>query len=102
MKIKKGDKVIVIAGKDKGKTAVVLRAFPRENAVIVEGINVIKKHQRANQQTRKGQIIEKSVPIDVSNVMIVDPKTNEPTRIRVVKEGGARKRISVKSGAKID
>lgn len=102
MKIKKGDKVIVITGKDKGKTGTVLRAFPSENKVIVEGVNIIKKHQRANQQNRKGQIVEKSVPMDVSNVMIVDPKTNKPTRIRIVKENGARKRVAVKSGAKID
>ncbi|PIR86544.1 50S ribosomal protein L24 [Candidatus Kaiserbacteria bacterium CG10_big_fil_rev_8_21_14_0_10_43_70] len=102
MKIKKGDKVIVIAGKDKGKTGLVLRAFPSENKVIVEGINIIKKHQRANQQNRKGQIVERSVPMDVSNVMISDPKTNKPTRVRIVKEGGVRRRVAVKSGTKID
>jgi len=102
MKIKKGDKIIVISGKDKGKTGTVLRAFPSENKVIVDGVNVIKKHQRANQQNRKGQIIEKSVPMDASNVMIVDPKTSKRTRIRIVREGGTRKRVTVKSGTKID
>ena len=102
MKIKKGDKVQVISGKDKGKVGPVLRAFPREDKIIIDGVNIIKKHQRANKQNRKGQIIEKAVPMHVSNVMIIDPKAGKPTRIRILKEGGNRIRIAVKSGAKID
>jgi len=102
MKIKKGDKVIVVSGKDKGKTGAVLRVFPSNDKVIVEGINLVKKHQRANQQNRKGQIIEKSVPMHVSNVMVADPKGGKPTRIRISKEGGKRVRFAVKSGAKLD
>ena len=88
MKIKKGDKVQVISGKDRGKTGSVVRAFPKNDKIIVEGMNIIKKHQRANQQNRKGQIVEKAMPIHVSNVMIIDPKVGKPTRIRISKEGG--------------
>jgi len=101
MKIKKGDNVIVIAGKDKGKTGVVLRAFPKEDKVLVEGVNVVKKHQKPTTTNSKGQIVEKSLPIHVSNVQIVDPKTKKGTRIRIVKENGKRTRIAVKSGAKL-
>ena len=72
MKIKKGDNVIVIAGKDKGKTGKVLAAYPKENSVLVDGINKSKKHQRAQKSGSKGQIIEKMMPINVSNVMIND------------------------------
>jgi len=102
MRIKKGDKVQVIAGKDKGKTGTVIRAFPREDKVIVEGLNMTKKHQRATSQNRKGQIIGKAMPLDVSNVMVVDPKSGKPTRVRISKEGGERVRIAVKSGSKLD
>lgn len=70
MKIKKGDNIIVIAGKDKGKTGKVLSAFPKENKVLVEGINIVKKHQKAKKSGSKGQIIDKNMPIDASNVMI--------------------------------
>jgi large subunit ribosomal protein L24 len=102
MKIKKGDKVIVVSGKDKGKKGSILRVFPSEGKVIVEGVNIIKKHQRANQQNRKGQIIEKSVPMHTSNVMVVDPKDGKPTRIRIQRDGGKRTRVTVKSGTKLD
>lgn len=72
MKIKKGDNVIIIAGKDKGKTGKVLVAFPKENNVLVEGINISKKHQRAQKTGAKGQVIDKMMPIDVSNVVLND------------------------------
>lgn len=70
MKIKKGDNVIVIAGKDNGKTGKVLAAFPRKDMVVVEGVNKLKKHQRPTKSGAKGQIIEKTMPLHVSNVMI--------------------------------
>ncbi len=70
MKIKKGDNVIVIAGKDKGKTGKVLSAYPAKNTVVVEGVNISKKHQKAKKSGSKGQIIDKTMPINVSNVMI--------------------------------
>lgn len=81
MKIKKNDNVIVIAGKDKSKTGKVLTAFPGDDMVIVEGVNMKKKHQRATKSNSKGQIVEKALPIHVSNVMLLDGKK----RIRVSK-----------------
>ena len=72
MKIKKGDNVIVIAGKDKGKTGKVVAAFPKDNAVVVEGVNISKKHQKARKSGAKGQVIDKTMPIHVSNVVVND------------------------------
>ena len=99
MKIKKNDNVIVITGKDKGKTANVLRAFPKENLVVVEGVNLKKKHERARKANSKGQIIEKAMPIHVSNVMLLEGKKG----VRVGKKliGGKRVRISKKTGEEI-
>lgn len=81
MKIKKDDTVVIIAGNDIGKTGKVLKVFPKKNRVIIEGVNIRKRHTKPNQQYPNGGIVEKEMPIDASNVMIVDPKTNEPTRI---------------------
>lgn len=98
MKIKKGDKVVVISGKDRGKTGVVSRAFPKTDMVLVDGVNVKKKHQKPRgRNARKGQILEKALPIHVSNVMIVDPKTNTRTRVGISRDGGSRTRITKKS-----
>ena len=72
MKVKKGDMVKVISGKDRGKSGKVLRAFPKEDLVVVEGVNVKKRHQRATKTNQKGQIIDKTMPVHVSNVMLVD------------------------------
>ncbi len=82
MKIKKGDKVIVITGKDSGKTGVVAHAYPKENRVLVEGVNIRKKHQKARRSSAKGQMIEKPMPIHASNVMLINPKTGKGTRTR--------------------
>ncbi len=102
MKIKKGDKVIVIAGKDKGKTSVVIKAMPSVGKVILEGVNIAKKHLKPKTQGSKGQIIDVAMPIDVSNVAIADPKTGKPTRVKIKRtDSGARVRIAVKSGAEI-
>ena len=101
MKIKKGDKVIVISGKDRGKTGAVVRALPREDLVIVEGVNVKKRHERSRKSGQRGQIVEKTLPIHVSNVMMVDPKKGGRTRVRISNEGGKRVRIAAKSGATI-
>lgn len=81
MKIQKNDNVIIIAGNDKGKTGKVLKVFPKKSRIIIEGINVRKRHTKASQNNPQGGIIEKEAPIHVSNVMIIDPKSNEPTRI---------------------
>lgn len=75
MHVKKGDSIIVLAGKDKGKTGKILRAFPRENLVLVEGVNVKKVHERAKKSGAKGTIIEKTFPIHVSNVKIHGSRT---------------------------
>ncbi|MDY0081858.1 MAG: 50S ribosomal protein L24 [Ignavibacteriaceae bacterium] len=81
MKIRKNDNVIVIAGNDKGRTGKVLKVFPKTLRLIVEGINLRKKHTKPTQRSPQGGIQEKEAPIHISNVMILDPKTNEPTRI---------------------
>ncbi len=80
MKIKKGDTVIIIAGKDSGKTAKVIRAFPKHDQILVEGINIKKKHERARQQGKKGSMVSIEHPIHVSNAMHIDPKTGKGIR----------------------
>lgn len=101
MKIKSKDIVIVIAGKDKGKKGKVIRAFPKEDKVIVEGVNMKKKHQKSRSRGTKGQVVEIALPIHVSNVMIEDSKTNKPSRIgyKIVNE--KKIRISKKNGDEI-
>jgi len=81
MKLKKNDTIVVIAGNYKGKTGKILKVFPKENRIIVEGVNIRKRHTKANQKNVQGGIMEKEAPINVSNVMILDPKSNEKTRI---------------------
>lgn len=90
MHVKKGDKVQVITGKDKGKQGVILEAFPKENRVIVEGVNIVKKHSKPSQLNPQGGIITKEAPIHVSNVMALDPKTGEPTRVGFKVEDGKK------------
>lgn len=81
MKIKKNDSVVVISGNYKGKTGKVLKVFPSDNRLIIEGVNLRKRHTKPSQKNTQGGIIEKEAPIHVSNVMILDPKTNEATKI---------------------
>ncbi len=81
MKIHKNDNVVVISGNDKGKTGKILKVFPKVSKVIIEGINIRKRHTKPNQTNPQGGILEKEMPIHVSNVMLIDPKTNEGTRI---------------------
>ena len=103
MKILKGDKVIVIAGKDKGKTGVVQAVYPKLNKVVVEGVNVHKKHRKPTQQNPEGSINEIYVPIDASNVAIVDPKTKKPSRVGYqLDKSGKKVRIAKKSGSKLN
>ncbi|RJR14279.1 50S ribosomal protein L24 [Candidatus Parcubacteria bacterium] len=102
MKLKKGDKVIVIAGKERGKTSTIVRVIANKNLVVLDGLNVVKRHRRANAQNRKGQIIDKSMPIHASNVMIADPKSGKPTRVKITRgKEGERQRITVKSGQEL-
>jgi large subunit ribosomal protein L24 len=104
MKIRKNDNVVIISGNDKGKTGKVLKVFPKDLKVIIEGINLRKRHTKASQKHPQGGIIEKEAPIHVSNVMLIDPKTNEGTRlgsqiIRDEKTGKKKRaRVSIASG----
>ena len=102
MFIKTNDKVKVIAGKDKGKEGVVVRVFPGKDRVVVKGVNLVKKHQKPSNANPNGGIVEEEAPIHVSNVMIIDPKTGEPTRISYKFEDGKKVRIAKKSGAVLD
>jgi len=102
LKIKKGDKVIVITGKDKGKTGEVTKVLVQENKVIVSGINMVKRHTKPSQESAGG-IISKEMPIQISNVAYVDPKTNKPTRLGVKMDKNGRKvRFAKKSGEVVD
>jgi large subunit ribosomal protein L24 len=102
MKLKKGDKVIVIAGKAKGESAAIVRVFPTDNMVLLDGINLVKRHRKPSAQNRTGQIIERAMPIHASNVMLVDPKSGKPTRIKISRDDkGSRTRVAVKSGETI-
>ena len=95
MDLRKGDKVIVIAGRDKGKIGDIQKVLPRTNRVVVEGVNLRKKHKKPTQNNPEGSIVEIYAPIDASNVMILDPKTKKPVRIghKVVK--GKKVRVTV-------
>ena len=97
MKIKKGDQVIVTTGRDKGKHGEVLRAMPKTNKVIVQGVNMVKRHTRPSQ-TNAGGIISKEAPIDVSNVALIDPETGKPTRVGFKVVDGEKVRVAKKSG----
>jgi len=102
VKIKKGDRVIVTAGRDKGKKGDVIRVFPKEDRVLVSGVNVVKRHQRQSQ-TQQGGIISKESPIEVSNIAHIDPKSGGPTRVGFKVLGDGRKvRFAKKSGEVID
>lgn len=98
MTIRKGDKVQVISGKDRGKQGVVLAAYPSERKVVVEGVAVVKKAQRPTQENQAGGFITKEAKIDVSNVMLVDPSTGEPTRVSRKRDGKKLVRVSKKTG----
>ena len=100
-KIRKGDKVVVLAGKDKGRTGEVLRMMPSEDKALVRGINIIRRHQRQSQTT-EGGIISKEAPIHVSNIAIADPKDGKPTRVGFRIEGDKKVRVAKRSGVVID
>jgi large subunit ribosomal protein L24 len=102
MLIKKGDKVQVITGKDKGKTGVVLAALPKKDRVIVEGVNMVKKHTKPSQANQQGGIVEFEAPIHVSNVAILDPKEKTPTRVGFKVVDDKKVRYAKKSGEILD
>ena len=108
MRVRKDDSVAVVGGKDRGKTGKVIRTEPKRGFVYVEGINIVKRHQRprsvkdASKGGEVGGIIEKEGPIHVSNVMLLDPSDNKPTRVRIERGGGRRKRVSARTGTEIE
>ena len=99
MKIKKGDKVVILQGKDRGKSGEVLKAFPRENKVLVKGLNIKTVHKKPVSKGEKGEIVKNEFPVDVSNVAVVDPKTKKPTRIRFEIKNNKKVRVTQKSNS---
>ncbi|KMY48224.1 50S ribosomal protein L24 [Peribacillus loiseleuriae] len=102
MHVKKGDKVVVISGKDKGKQGTILVAYPKKNRVLVEGINIVKKHSKPSQLNPQGGIISREAAIHASNVMPLDPKTGKPTRVGYKIEDGKKVRVAKISGESLD
>ena len=101
--VRKGDTVMVVAGKERGKRGKVLRVIPGKGRVLIENVNMIKKHQRPTQKLRQGGIIEREGPIHLSNVMLVDPQTDKPTRVGVRSLADGKKvRVARRSGEFID
>ena len=102
-KIRKGDKVVVLSGKDKGKTGEVIRSIPKESRVVVSGVNVAARHRKASQVNPQGGLERKEAPLHVSKVAIADPKTGKPTRVRFeTGKDGKKVRVAARSGEKID
>jgi len=101
MKLKKGDNVIVIAGKDKGKKGKIVSAFPNDDKVIVEGLNMVKKHQKPRKSGEAGTVLNIAMPINASNVMMLDSKTNKRTRIGKKEVKGKMVRIARKSNQEV-
>ena len=97
-KIRKGDQVVVLSGKDKGKTGEVTRSMPKDNKVVVSGVNVHARHRKPTQLNPQGGIERKEAPLHVSNVAIADPKTGAPTRVRFETRDGKKVRVAAKSG----
>jgi large subunit ribosomal protein L24 len=102
LKIRKGDRVVVLTGKDKGKTGEVLRVLPKESRLVVQGVNVVKRHQRPTQFSAGG-IDEKEASIHVSNVAHIDPASSKPTRVGIrITDDGRKVRVAKRSGEQID
>ena len=101
MKIKKGDQVIVITGRDKGKTGEVIKSMPKENKVVVQGINLVKRHTKPTQESAGG-IVTKEAPIHVSNVALIDPKDGKATRVGFKMDGDKKVRFAKATGEVID
>lgn len=108
LKVRSGDEVQVMAGKDRGKSGRILRVEPANERVYVEGLNMVKRHMRPQQvaDTQRGQtvggVIEREGPIHVSNVMLLDPRDHKPTRVGIEREGGKRYRVAKRSGTRLD
>ncbi|MBQ7327507.1 MAG: 50S ribosomal protein L24 [Clostridia bacterium] len=102
MTVKKGDNVVVIAGKEKGKTGKVVEVFPKDNRVLVDGLNIVTKHQKARKQDEKSAIVKKSAPIEASNVMVVCPVCGKATRVAHNEIDGKKVRTCKKCAASLD
>ncbi len=101
-RVKKGDRVVVTTGRDKGKSGEVLGVMPKEGRVLVQGVNMVKRHTRPTQ-TQQGGIVEREAPLNLSNVMLADPKSGEPTRVGFkVLDDGRKVRVAKRSGEVID
>jgi large subunit ribosomal protein L24 len=100
-KIRKGDKVVVLAGRDKGRTGEVITVMPKEDTALVRGVNLVKRHQRQSQ-TQEAGIISKEAPINLSNVSVLDPKDGKATRVGFEVRDGKKVRVAKRSGALID
>jgi len=101
-KIRKGDTVVVLSGKDKGKTGEVIRSMPKESKVVVSGVNVATRHKKPSQLNPQGGLERKEAPMHVSKVAIADPKTGKPTRVRFETRGDKKVRVAAKSGELIN
>ena len=101
-KIRKGDTVVVLSGKDKGKTGEVIRSMPKDNKVLVAGVNIAARHRKPTQTNPQGGIERKEAPLHVSNVAVADPKSGKATRIRFEERDGKKVRVAAKSGELIN
>lgn len=101
-RIRKGDRVVLLSGKDKGKSGIVMEVRPGEQRVLVEGLNLMKRHTKPRPPNEPGGVIERPAPIHMSNVSLIDPKDKRPTRVRIQEIDGKRVRIAARSGEKLD
>ena len=101
-KIKKGDSVVVLSGKDKGKTGTVTKVLPKDGKIVVEGVNMITRHRKPSQANPQGGIDRLEAPMHIAKVAVADPKDGKPTRVRFEEKDGKKVRVAVKSGEKID
>ena len=101
-KIKKGDQIVVLSGKDKGKTGEVTKSMPRDGKVIVSGVNIITRHKKATQANPQGGLEKSEAPMHVSKVALEDPKTGKPTRVRFEVRDGNKVRVAARSGEMIN
>jgi large subunit ribosomal protein L24 len=101
-RIRKGDRVVLLAGKDKGKRGTVLEVRPRENRVVVEGVNIMKRHTKPRPPNEPGGVLEIAAPLHLSNVALIDPRDDRPTRVRIEERDGKRVRVAVRSGQSLD
>jgi large subunit ribosomal protein L24 len=102
MRIKKGDKVVVLSGKDKGKTGEVTKSMPKDGKVVVAGVNIAVRHRKASQANPQGGLERSEAPLHVSKVALADPSTGKPTRVRFEERDGKKVRVSVRSGELIN